>query len=263
MRSVDLTQKSLKNYVKPQLLRLKQRLNKEGFADITCLENEKYRRTSLWKCIREWILVRDDYKCVICCRSTLFFSGDIHVHHRRYCRETLEGARDDFLVSLCEMCHEKIEKYDNGLKRHSQEEKDEVFFRLKNIFSHIQRNGITVVLKDSFTRGYRCLEIGYEEQDNLYELYPIKYVFRPFLHIIMWKYKGQFSYPIWPESKLKFKSGLRILDKLTKKIILQIVVNEQTAVLRVPKDCKYSFKDDLMEAMRLWSNWHIKEVSVL
>lgn len=65
-------------------------------------EHLKYLGTDNWNQIRQYVLKRDNYTCVICGKS----KGRLYVHHKTYKRWSKENMSD--LVTLCYACHEDI-----------------------------------------------------------------------------------------------------------------------------------------------------------
>jgi len=66
-------------------------------------------KTQEWYQRRNLILKRDNYKCTKC-KST----SNLHVHHKAYVigREPYEYT-DEYLVTLCNICHKKEHKGKN------------------------------------------------------------------------------------------------------------------------------------------------------
>ena len=94
--------KSMKPYIHRE-----SNLEKIGFKNY-----KEYLKSDIWKKLREEILKRDNYKCVICGEKA------INVHHKNYHYKVLIGIKKEYLVPLCRNCHKKIEfegKQKNGL----------------------------------------------------------------------------------------------------------------------------------------------------
>jgi len=70
----------------------------------------EYLQTELWKSTRTKVLDRDGYKCVFCTDPA------DEVHHCNYNERTLKGGIQD-LVSVCSLCHRRIEFDERGEKR--------------------------------------------------------------------------------------------------------------------------------------------------
>jgi 5-methylcytosine-specific restriction endonuclease McrA len=58
----------------------------------------KYIKSDKWKKLREKALIRDNFKCVDCGNKAT------SVHHKSYC--ILNGRELDYIISLCDLCHE-------------------------------------------------------------------------------------------------------------------------------------------------------------
>jgi len=64
-------------------------------------QHEKYLATDNWQQIREYVLKRDNYTCIMCGKN----GGRLFVHHKTYIRHGHESPSD--LITLCYTCHEK------------------------------------------------------------------------------------------------------------------------------------------------------------
>ena len=62
-----------------------------------------YLKTSLWQTIRTRVLERDHHVC----RDCGLMGEQLHVHHRAYTVEVLEGHDDTRLITVCKPCHDK------------------------------------------------------------------------------------------------------------------------------------------------------------
>ena len=62
---------------------------------------EEYLLGENWKIIREEILKRDNFRCLICKAFA------VNVHHLKYTRKVLEGGNCAMLISVCNSCHYK------------------------------------------------------------------------------------------------------------------------------------------------------------
>lgn len=82
------------------------------FACRNCKIGSRYLQSesnygSGWKEIREWVLSRDNYRCVECGNG-----DDLHVHHIEklvWFETTQEANRPGNLATLCESCHRELE----------------------------------------------------------------------------------------------------------------------------------------------------------
>ena len=71
----------------------------------------QYLACDMWVRIRTAVIVRDGSRCVLCGASAYA------VHHLDYRKATLVGETMDGLVSICDMCHKKVEFTRSGKKR--------------------------------------------------------------------------------------------------------------------------------------------------
>lgn len=85
---------------------------------------EAYRANDLWKRIRKRVVKRDKRICQSC-------GGEGHtVHHRSYDQPVLDGHADEFLVTVCDGCHDLVHNTDDG-KRRPQDEWDTILAQPK------------------------------------------------------------------------------------------------------------------------------------
>lgn len=171
-KSAFSKESTLKSHVSTDLLKLKKRLAKQGFADITVMDYEIYLRSTLWKKIRDWVQQRDDFSCVICTRKKTSSRDEFDVHHRNYDLATLEGRDETQLVTLCRLCHTKIE-YLNGKKRSSLEEKEMEYQRLMALHSNIVNEGMPLRVQNSTRNGTSVLTVTYIGPKNYTEFYKL------------------------------------------------------------------------------------------
>lgn len=71
-----------------------------------------YLSSDLWASIRVRVRARSGGICECCAAMSAS-----QVHHASYDREYLLGEKIDKLIDLCEVCHRKIERKPNGVKR--------------------------------------------------------------------------------------------------------------------------------------------------
>jgi len=60
----------------------------------------EYLKSDAWKRKRYVVLKRDNWKCVFCGRPAT------QVHHKRYAKYNIGKEPIEWLVSVCESCHE-------------------------------------------------------------------------------------------------------------------------------------------------------------
>lgn len=71
----------------------------------------EYLKTPLWRELRKKVLLRDNHKCIACGRSAYC------VHHTKYSSNVLFATEPTpSLISLCNSCHEFIERNADGSK---------------------------------------------------------------------------------------------------------------------------------------------------
>lgn len=63
-------------------------------------DHKKYLETDDWRQIRQQILMRDNYTCVMCGRTNC----KLFVHHKTYRRWSKENLND--LITVCYKCHQ-------------------------------------------------------------------------------------------------------------------------------------------------------------
>ena len=72
---------------------------------------EDYLLSNLWKRIRAKVLDRDERECRLCGVTSYM------VHHLDYKKDTLLGKSFTGLVTICQLCHNKVEFNRYGEKR--------------------------------------------------------------------------------------------------------------------------------------------------
>lgn len=155
--------------VEPNLLKLKRRLAKEGIYEVAEMDYQKYLRSTFWKGIKEWVLERDNNKCVICETKKSKFC-EIEVHHRSYELEVLEGRNDEALVSLCPRCHELIEFYPDKRKRTCLGEKEDKYLKLMQIHTEIKNKGLPLIIIQNSRNGSKSFELLYAGDNSFFNV---------------------------------------------------------------------------------------------
>jgi hypothetical protein len=87
-----------------------------GFRDY-----DDYRKSWLWRKVTRRIRKRDEDRCFRCRGDAGGAGGPVHVHHRSYTPTVLAGLADEYLVCLCEGCHNIIHFDDYGQRRTDEE----------------------------------------------------------------------------------------------------------------------------------------------
>lgn len=115
---------TLADHVASDLAKLRLRLAKEGWADLTQLPYDRYLNTALWTKIKNWVRARDRHSGRLC-ETPAHRIEDLDVHHRAYDLATLEGIDDSKLISLCRRCHNRVEQFADGQRRTDLRAKEE------------------------------------------------------------------------------------------------------------------------------------------
>ena len=95
---------------------LKKKRGWRNKVDPLSLEYEDYRKTKLWKQIKERVMARDANSCQRC--------GGVAelVHHISYDAPVMLGEDDSKLIALCSGCHEIVHFTSAGVKRSPEEQ---------------------------------------------------------------------------------------------------------------------------------------------
>ncbi len=253
----------LQSYVKPELERLVKRLNKNGIDDISNLDYQKYLNTALWKKIKKWIFERDENTCAICLHKKLEHQGSMDVHHRSYVSEVLDGRNEDLLVTLCRRCHRMIEFYSNNEKRTSLNEKDEEYFRLKNLHEEIVHNGLELSLNITSSRGIMNIEVKYTGNKEYKVFYSFDSLLFSFVYGMYSQYRDELRLPL-PFGTYRFlqKTGGRIIDRKSNKEVIRVKLLNGVGNIRVSKSCLYSVHEILLKTINNSGYWYIHEESI-
>ncbi len=68
-----------------------------------------------WQKKRLKILERDDFTCQYCQDS----ESPLHIHHKKYVGDDPWDTPDEFLITVCEICHELVESLKDIMKQWS------------------------------------------------------------------------------------------------------------------------------------------------
>lgn len=245
--------------VEPSLLKLKRRLKKDGIHEIDSMDYVKYLRSVFWKEIKEWVLERDNFKCVVCAAEKRKFY-ELEVHHRSYDQDVLEGKNDEMLASLCPRCHKLIEFNPDKSKRKCLQEKDAKFLEIKRLHAEIENNGLPLRISEHASRGGVSYKIVYAGTNDYSLFYSIDILLFMFVIDFCHKYKGKLKIPLpFGRSKLHQKVGARILDKATGKQIVNIKMVDGKAVIKATKFCTYPILKDLTDYISEQKPWCIAQ----
>ncbi|MFK5950224.1 MAG: hypothetical protein QM500_15775 [Methylococcales bacterium] len=240
-----------------KLDKIKEKEKKEGIHDLTEMDYVKYLRTVLWREIKEWILKRDNGKCVICGAEQSKFNV-LEVHHRSYELIVLEGKNSEMLVSLCPRCHEYIEFYLDGSKRKCMSEKDEKYIQLKLLHKEIVNNGLPIEINSRSTRGGETIEIKYTGNKNHLLFYSIDSLIFRLVHDFYTKNRDKLKLPLpFGREKLYQKSGVRIIDRISSKEICNIKIIDCQAIIKTSKICEYSIMSHIYKYISELDYWYV------
>lgn len=248
---------SLYQKVEPSLLKLKRRLAKEGIHDLAEMDYQKYLRTVFWKEIKEWVLERDNNKCVICDAKKSKFC-ELEVHHRSYDIEVLEGRNDEALVSLCPRCHELIEFYPDKLKRSCLNEKEEKYFELRSLHVDVKSKGLPIKIIHHSRNGGESFELLYAGDNSFLIFHSLESLMFGFVLNVRYRHRDETKIPL-PFGRDKFyqKSGAKISDKKNGKEILNVKIANGTPIVKVSRNCTYPVYEYLLSYISEQEHWHV------
>jgi hypothetical protein len=253
---------SLYETIEPSLLKLKQRLAKEGIYTLLHYDYEKYLRTVLWKEIKKWIMERDNYKCVICKseKSRFSSSGQLEVHHRSYELDVLEGKNSEMLILLCSRCHKLIEFYPSCSKRNCLQEKDKVYLDLVQVFRDVENNGLPLKISVLSRNGSTSYVITYIGNSDFLKFYSLQSLISGFVwKVIHFKHKSDIKLPN-PFSVDKFfqKTGVKISDEISGKEIINVKIkDENSIIIKMSRHCIYPLHDYILSYILEQKYWYI------
>ena len=243
--------------VEPSLLKLKRRITKEGILDISDMDYEKYLRTVFWKEVKEWILERDNHRCVVCGAEKSRFC-DLEVHHRSYELDVLEGRNSEMLISLCPRCHKLIEFYPDGCKRVYLNEKDEKYFELKRLHSEIESNGLALQINRYSRKGGELFEIIYAGDSDYLAFYSVESLMFGFVLNVRQRHHDELKIPLpFGRGKLYQKSGAKISNKVSGKEVINVKITEGNPVIKASKFCRYPLHEYLAAYISEKKYWYV------
>ena len=252
-------------HVKLERDRLNKRLKKLGeFHNISCMDyKEEYLKSALWKKIKKWILERDNYTCASCGyklpdpRALRIFKN-LHVHHKSYDLDVLEGNREDQLITLCKRCHEEIEFHSDGRKRNSLDQKDEELNRITERSERFKNSRFPLTVDMSVRGKATTLKIIVPEHSEF------SISLGGFLSsLVLYIYtdtKKKLRIPMpYNRKKLYQKTGLRITDSQTEKVAMRFSVDDYGACIRISSFCDYPIHELIYEKINADDNLCINE----
>lgn len=237
-------------YVSADLLKLKERLAKQGVADLTAMDYSKYLQSTLWIKIREWVFQRDKFSCVVCLRSQMGKNDEFDVHHRSYDLETLEGKRDGQLITLCRKCHKKIEYYANGEKRTCLIQKEKELKRLTDIHEEITLEGMRLKIISQSKKSGLIYKIEYIGKLEYLEFYPLERLMCGFTFGMYLKFQQQLRLPLpFRSDKFRQKSGASLFQTSSNRKVINIWCNEDSGLIKVTSEYAVDAEKCLLKAI--------------
>lgn len=231
--------------------RLLARIRKENVPDLTQLDYTHYLRTALWKKIKQWVLARDDKRCVICHAAYT----EMEVHHRSYGLDVLEGRRDDMLVTLCSACHERVEFHRNGMKRSALDEKEAELGRLRDVHSQIEQTGLPLSVEAPRAN---VLRIRYTGQHEFLDFYTVDRLMFSFILHFRYVHRQDVTIPLpFGIRKLHQSTGGKIQQRQSKQTLVTVVSNASEAEIRIAKRCTFRVRELLTQAVAKELYWRL------
>lgn len=224
---------SLKEHTSTHRAKLARRLEKQGVRFISELPYDQYLRSTLWKSIRDWVVVAQAGKCSICNREAA------EVHHHDYTEATMWGERSDGLVGLCPRCHDLIEFDGNRVKREALVEKRVVYEQLLETFENFKREGFPLAVKReglTVTVEY----IGKPASQQFMECISLAYGF------VVSFVRGEITFPL-PFGREKFaqKTGVKLSLRSTKKHVATVWAEASCITIKHTKTCTFPLEEHL------------------
>jgi len=253
---------ALEAHVEPHLTKLRLRIEKEGIASLAAMHYGDYLRSTLWKAIKQWILERDNFSCVICGVEKRGRLLEVHVHHRNYELSTLEGRDEKQLVTLCGRCHEKVEFYSNGDKRVSILEKEREFQRLAALHRRIVENGLPLQIRERGARGSASFSVQYVGPQDYLEFYTLDSLMVTLICSLGAASKEKLRMPI-PRRGNKGRPSVRphLVDSATNRAAVKTLCSGDTAEVKVSKSCAYPVRRHFVEVVRQEKYWRIESTN--
>jgi len=254
---------TLEAHVRPALMKLRARLEKQGIASVALMDYETYLRSTLWKAIQQWVLERDNFSCVICGQSKLGRLLEVHVHHRSYELSTFEGRNASQLVTLCGWCHGKVEFYSSGEKRVSIQEKESEYQRLAALHRSIVENGLPLQIRKRGASGSASFSVHYVGPKGYLEFYALGSLMAELICSLYGASQGKLRLPIRRGiGKRTPGTGPYIIDRTTKKIVVKTLCSEDMAEVKVSKSCSYPVQRHFMKGIQQAKYWRIESTVV-
>jgi len=250
---------SLYDAVELSFLKLEKRLAKEGVRDISCMDYEKYLRTVFWKEIKEWVLDRDRFRCVVCSAEKSRFC-DLEVHHRSYDLDVLEGKNSEMLISLCPRCHKLIEFYSDGGKRVCLEEKDRKYSELKRNHAEIESKGLPLRINRYSRKGGELFEIKYIGDRDHLDFYSVESLMFSFILAVFQRHHDELKIPLpFAVSRFYQKSGAKIKNNKTGKDVMEVKIADSHTVIKVSNTCRYPIYEYFSAYVSEQKYWYVIE----
>lgn len=249
---------TLESYVRADLIKLRARLKKSGMADIASMEYPKYLQSTLWRKIREWVIQRDKFCCVICLRSQHGRFDEFDIHHRDYALLTLEGGNPEQLITLCRKCHKRVEYYSNGSKRSSLIEKEKEYQRLSALHHRVKNEGMSIKIESKSIRSSSQFFISYVGPFEFLEFYTVERLMISFTSDLYTSNKPRLRLPLpFRTEKFRQTSGANIIDTTSNKSVIKINCSDESAVIKASKEFSTIAETCLQKAVTQSIYWKL------
>ena len=250
---------NLESHVSADLTKLKRRLEKERITDISTMDYSAYLRSTLWKKIRDWVLERDNFSCVVCSHKRVNPSlQEFDVHHRDYALATLEGCNDGQLVTVCRKCHTKIEFFPNCEKRTSLSDKEMEFQRLILLHQAIVTNGMPVQITEVTKKANTTYHVTYVGPVDYCEFYTLNDLMFRFTLGFYVAHREALKIPMpFGCEKLRQPSGANIRDSSSNKSVVNVACKDSGAIVKVSSHCEFPVMPHLLKVIGESKPWHM------
>ncbi|MBI5436423.1 MAG: hypothetical protein HY937_04880 [Nitrosomonadales bacterium] len=222
---------------------LEHRLEREGFESITQLPYEKYLRSTLWLAIREWVIERDRGICTICEGTAA------EVHHHDYDESTMWGDQPDSLTALCARCHQLVEFDELDRKRNDLIEKKQTYDYLQNLYSQLKSEKFRCDIRRTSRRKNSTSRIQFVGNNEFLKFIDLPNTAYSFCTTFIFEkgYKERVKLPMpFKHTKLEQKSGLKLKNRETDKILATMWASQDAIVLQVAIDTTIPFEEKLL-----------------
>lgn len=249
----------LEDYVSSDLAKLKARLRSKGIHSLQEMDYSNYLRSRLWEKIRLWVLDRDKHTCQVCLSRKKSSLSKFDVHHRNYDLPALEGRNCNALVTLCRQCHKKIEYHEDGERRSNLRLKEEEYQRLLLLHARIVSEGLPVSINAKESKNAFSYQVKFDGPEEFTEFYSLGSLMYGFVLGFYFEHKEKYKIPLpFGSDKMYQKSGAKIRDALTGKTRVRVTCSvEQTAIIRISKDCVEPVSDHFVQYLKKTKYWKL------